>query len=176
MPPPPDLWTTPTVPVEEKIATSLAVADDGSAYVGAFDGNFYKVNASGEVEWTFEDAGLVMGKAAITGNLVIAGANISGSGRQAEGGRVFALKADKTPVWHFDTEGAVVAAPILSEDKTTAYISTYTGHIYALDVQTGSQLWHFQLPEEQKNYRCPSTGTTKTGCAYRRQAGFCTEY
>ncbi|MCW8126235.1 PQQ-binding-like beta-propeller repeat protein [Microbulbifer halophilus] len=161
MPPPPDLWTTPTVPVEEKIATSLAVADDGSAYVGAFDGNFYKVNASGEVEWTFEDAGLVMGKAAITGNLVIAGANISGSGRQAEGGRVFALKADKTPVWHFDTEGAVVAAPILSEDKTTAYISTYTGHIYALDVQTGSQLWHFQLPEEQKITAAPALAQQK---------------
>ncbi|MBB3062680.1 PQQ-binding-like beta-propeller repeat protein [Microbulbifer rhizosphaerae] len=156
LPPPPDLWTTPTVPVKEQIATSLAVAEDGSAYVGAFDGNFYKVDPSGQVAWTLEDAGLVMGKAAIANDRIIVGANIGGSGRLESQGRIYALGSDKTLRWSLDTEGAVVAGPILSPDKATAYIATYTGHIYALDAQTGEQRWHYQLPDDQKITAAPA--------------------
>ncbi|MBB3061130.1 PQQ-binding-like beta-propeller repeat protein [Microbulbifer rhizosphaerae] len=147
LPPPPDLWTTPTIPVKEQIATSLAVAEDGSAYVGAFDGNFYKVDPSGQVAWTLEDAGLVMGKVAITGDRIIVGANVSGSGRLESAGRVYALNSDKTLLWNFDTEGAVVAGPILSADKATAYIATYTGQVYALDAQNGQVHWKYSLPD-----------------------------
>ncbi|MCX2783661.1 PQQ-binding-like beta-propeller repeat protein [Microbulbifer thermotolerans] len=149
LPPPPERWTAPSIPVQEQIATSLAVADDGSAYVGAFDGNFYKVGPSGQVAWVLEDVGLVMGKAAITGDRIIVGANTGGSGHLESEGRVYALNSEKTILWSFDTAGAVVASPILSADKRNTYITTYSGHIYALDTQSGAQLWHFQLPGEQ---------------------------
>jgi len=156
LPPPPDLWTAPSIPVQEQIATSLAVAEDGSAYVGAFDGYFYKVSPSGQVEWTLENAGLVMGKAAIAGERIIVGANVSGSGRLESAGRVYALDSDKTLLWDFDTEGAVVAGPLLSADKGIAYIATYIGHIYALDTQSGERRWHYQLPEGKKITAAPA--------------------
>ncbi|MCK7598029.1 PQQ-binding-like beta-propeller repeat protein [Microbulbifer sp. CAU 1566] len=147
VPQPSELWTDPSVPVQEKIATSLAVSDDGSAYVGAFDGNFYKVNSRGEIEWTFENSGLVMGKAAISGNRIIFGANFSEGGKPASAGRVFALNSSKQPLWSFDTDGAVVAGPLLSSDSFIVYIATYSGSVYALNAQDGSSLWQLQLPD-----------------------------
>lgn len=161
LPPPPDLWTEPSIPVEEQIATSLAVADDGSAYVGAFDGNFYKVDPRGQVEWTMENAGLVMGKAAISGERVIVGANTSGSGQLEKSGRVYALAADKTLLWQFDTEGAVVAGPLLSADQAVAYIATYSGNIYALDSESGGKLWQFKLPQGQTIAASPALSGQK---------------
>ncbi|WP_105102561.1 PQQ-binding-like beta-propeller repeat protein [Microbulbifer pacificus] len=156
LPPPPPMWTAPDIPVQEKIATSLAVAEDGSAYVGAFDGNFYKVNSSGQVEWKLENAGVVMGKAVIAGDKIIVGSNFS-NGSHPEGlGRAFSLRSDKTVVWNFDTQGAVVAGPVLNIDKTTAYIATYYGHIYALNAQTGELYWDYQLPNNQKVVSSPA--------------------
>lgn len=149
LPPPPQRWTTPSIPVQDQIATSLAVADDGSAYVGAFDGNFYKVDASGQVAWILENTGVVMGKAAIAGDRIIFGANVSGSGHLDESGRVYALSPEKNLLWKFDTAGAVVAGPLLNADKSVAYVATYSGSIYALDSQSGAQLWYFQLPDKQ---------------------------
>ncbi|WP_231758685.1 PQQ-binding-like beta-propeller repeat protein [Microbulbifer elongatus] len=149
LPPPPDLWSEPSIPVPDQIATSLAVASDGSAYVGAFDGNFYKVDPRGEIEWTLEGAGVVMGKAAISGERVIVGANISGSGSLGGNGRVYALAADKSLLWQVDTDGAVVAGPLLSDDHAIIYIATYSGNIYAFNSDNGEELWRFQLPGGQ---------------------------
>ncbi|WP_418297020.1 PQQ-binding-like beta-propeller repeat protein [Microbulbifer sp. SA54] len=145
-PQPSELWTEPSVPVQEKIATSLAVSDDGSAYVGAFDGNFYKVNSRGEIEWTFENSGLVMGKAAISGDRIIFGANISESAQSGNTGRVFALSSSKQPLWSFATHGAVVAGPLMSSDDAIVFIATYSGSVYALNAQDGASLWQLQLP------------------------------
>ena len=161
VPAPPELWTEPTVPVQEKIATSLAVSDDGSAYLGAFDGNFYKVNSRGEVEWTFENSGLVMGKAAITGNQIIFGANINEAEQPERQGRVYALSSDKQPLWSFATEGAVVAGPLLSQDANIAYIVTYSGHLYALRTRDGAVMWSYVLPEDTRVTTSPALADEK---------------
>ncbi len=161
LPPPPPMWTAPDIPVQEKIATSLAVAEDGSAYVGAFDGNFYKVNSSGQVEWTLDDVGVVMGKAAIGGDLVIFGANLSGSASADNKGRVYAFNSGKQLVWSFDTEGAVVAGPLINQERTIAFVATFSGEIYALDIDTGIPLWVYRLPDNGKIASVPALSGEK---------------
>ncbi|WP_237067296.1 outer membrane protein assembly factor BamB family protein [Microbulbifer guangxiensis] len=147
--PPPQRWTTPSIPVKEQIATSLAVGGDGSAYMSTFDGHFYKVDPRGQVEWVLRDFGLVMGKASVSPERIIVGSNISGSGHQENAGRVYALSPDKTLLWQFDTEGAVLASPLLNDDQTLTYIVTYSGNIYALKSESGQQVWGFKLPAGQ---------------------------
>lgn len=144
---PPTLWEEPNLIVQENIATSLSVTEDGSAYVGAFDGNFYKINSRGEVEWTLEDTGPVMGKAVFAGDQVIFGANVSGGGRLENLGRVYAVSQDKTLKWSFDTDGAVVASPVLSADQSTVYVVSYTGNVYAINVSSGIKVWEYDLEE-----------------------------
>lgn len=148
--PPPALWSAPSIPVQEQIATSLAIGGDGSAYVGAFDGNFYKVTSSGAVAWALKDIGLVMGKAAINGSQIIMGANVGGSGHEENLGRVYALNPDKSISWKFDTKGAVVASPVLDIENNRVYVATYTGAIYALGLLSGNQIWQYELPGDQE--------------------------
>lgn len=146
VPAPPELWTAPTIPVQEHIATSLTVTDEGYAYVAGFDGSFYKVNPRGEVEWVLEDAGLVMGKAVVTGNRIIFGSNVTGRGLQGKDGMVVSLTGDKEVLWRFSTQGAVTASPLLHSDGSTVFVATHAGHVYALSVSGGEQLWHYELP------------------------------
>lgn len=146
---PPTLWEEPNLIVQENIATSLSVTEDGTAYVGAFDGNFYKINSRGEIDWTLEDTGTVMGKAVFAGDRVIFGANVSGSGRLESLGRVYAIGHDKALQWSIDTAGAVVATPTLSVDKATVYVVSYSGNVYAINIQSGNRLWEYSIPGNQ---------------------------
>lgn len=156
LPPPPPMWTEPDVPVHDKIATSLSVADDGSAYIGAFDGNFYKVNSSGQLEWALENVGIVMGKAALISDVVIIGANLTGDVQGGVVGRVYAIKKNKEELWSMDTPAPVVAAPTISEDGSTVFVITYSGDIYSINAQTGETYWTYKLPGENTIITAPA--------------------
>jgi hypothetical protein len=158
LPPEPSLWQSPAqAPLtDEKVATSLSVSPDGSSYLGSFDGNFYKLDANGELAWTLEGAGLVKGKALFAGELIIVGANVGGLTHDGGAGRVYALDADKNIRWQVDTDSAVIASPILSADGTTVFVASYGGEVLARKAANGQLLWRHQLPDGQKITATPA--------------------
>lgn len=97
-----------------------------------------------------------MGKAAISGNRIVVGANAGGNGLLESRGRVYALNTEKQLLWHFDTEGAVVAGPLMNQEKTIVFIATFSGGIYALNTETGSQIWAYQLPDGSRIASVPA--------------------
>ncbi|WP_444889447.1 outer membrane protein assembly factor BamB family protein [Microbulbifer sp. DLAB2-AA] len=140
---PPVLWESDVRPIQDKIISSLSVDDNGNSYVGAFDGKFYKIAASGQVIWKVEEVGVVVGKASILNNKILVGSN-RGGGK----GMVYALSPDSTILWAHETSGAVIAPPLVSDDKRYVYVATLTGEIYSLDINSGDLLWGATLPNK----------------------------
>ncbi|WP_444895185.1 outer membrane protein assembly factor BamB family protein [Microbulbifer sp. SSSA005] len=125
----------------DSISASLTAVNDGSVYQGSFDGNYYQFSAEGDMSWTLEDAGVVMNQAAVLGNIIFVGAN------SPEGGRVLALKPDKSVMWEIGTTSGVIASPIINTDSGILYAVTYDGTVLALDNASGNELWRYKLPD-----------------------------
>jgi hypothetical protein len=125
----------------ESISASLTAMDDGSIYQGSFDGNYYQFSAEGDMSWTLEDAGVVMNQAAVLEDIVFVGANSS------EGGRVLALKPDKSILWEVNTTSGVIASPVINTDSGILYAVSYNGTVLALNNVDGNELWRYQLPD-----------------------------
>ncbi len=48
--------------------------------------------------------------------------------------------------WKFQTEGEIVAAPVIAEG--TAFVSSADKHLYAIQLQTGKEKWRFEADDE----------------------------
>jgi len=139
---PENAWDpSPIEQVPEAISASLTVAEDGAVYLGAFDGNYYRFSPNGSLDWTLENIGVAMNKAAVSSGRVIVGT----SGKS--GGRILSLKADKSLAWEVHTPSGVVASPILNSDTSRVYVATYSGDMLGLSVADGSEQWRYTLPE-----------------------------
>ena len=122
------------------IGASLTALKDGTVYQGSFDGNYYQYSADGVMAWKLENAGVVMNQAAVADDLAFVGAN------SAEGGRVFALKPDKSLLWEAHTDSGIIASPILNADHSLVYAASYNGTILGLNAADGSEQWRYRLP------------------------------
>ncbi len=124
----------------ESIGASLTALKDGTVYQGSFDGNYYQYSADGVMAWKLENAGVVMNQAAVTDKLAFVGAN------SVKGGRVFALKPDKSLLWEVRTDSGIIASPILNADHSLVYAVSYNGTILGLNAADGSEQWRYRLP------------------------------
>lgn len=138
----------------EQVKTSITVTESGVGYVGSFDGDFHKVSSNGDVEWTYENAGVVMGKSIIVDSLVIFGAN----GNDLARGRVYALTTDMEENWIFETESSVIATPLVDEGKL--FVVTYDGVIHVIDLE-GVELMQYSLPEGAQVTATPTLSSSK---------------
>lgn len=134
----------------QSIGASLTALEDRAVYQGNFDGHYYRFSADGELSWMLEDIGVVMGQAAVSDGIAYVGAN------SAEGGRILALKADKSILWQVPTESGVIASPVLSIDHNWIFAVSYNGTVYALDAADGSEQWRYQLPEGETVNAAPA--------------------
>src|SRR3954468_7646479 len=70
----------------------------------------------------------------------------------SQGGRVFALDAKSgCVIWTFQTQGAtrtaVTIGPGQGEHRYLAYFTSIPGWLYAVDAQTGAQVWRIKMEE-----------------------------
>lgn len=158
------------VALESKIASQIAVAPDGTLYVGANDGKLYSVSKFGKVQWTF-DAGnrlnLLIGSDGViymtsVGGLLAVGADGQLKWRYSSGvmsdvapasGRdgtlyvgyqtygIAAISATGELLWSFRTTHAVRSSPSVGTDGTI-YFGSGDGHLYALNPD-GTVRWKF---------------------------------
>ncbi|WP_445364090.1 PQQ-binding-like beta-propeller repeat protein [Microbulbifer sp. ANSA003] len=134
---------SPIDQVEDAISASLTVTENGTVFLGAFDNNYYRFTPSGDLDWTLENLGIVMNKAATFGGSIYVGTN------NASGGSVVALGADKTTKWKNEMADGVIAGPVLNDDGSVLYVVTYNGSVFGLDTNSGDEVWSYQLPESE---------------------------
>ena len=70
----------------------------------------------------------------------------------SQGGRVFALDAKSgCVIWTFQTQGATRTAPVIGprqgEHRALVYFTSIPGWLYAVDAETGVQVWRIKMEE-----------------------------
>ena len=109
---------------------------DGKVYVGAFDRNYYVLDAAtGEARALFKAGGWFWSGTATDGKRLFA-PNMDG--------KLYAmdLRAGEV-IWEFDTEGAVLSTPVVVNGQVVVGSDTKT--LYVLDAERGGKVWEYPL-------------------------------
>jgi outer membrane protein assembly factor BamB len=156
-------WTAKVGPT---IKTSPALADDGTVYVASMDGKLYAIappndgQTEGAIRWTFE-----FGQHPGRSPLVIAsapppGADGIGSGASpmiapdgtiyvgANNSNLYAITPTGSLRWLYEAEREVAgiwSTAALGLDDRTLYFGANKGGIYALDCESGTLRWRFDV-------------------------------
>lgn len=113
-------------------ASSAAVANQSTLYVGAANQRFYALDIlSGFQHWQLMTPGTVTATPKLFGgNLLIAG----------QDGSITVIKLeDRKPKWVFHTAGPMFADPVVTD--TRVYLACSDRSLYCLDLETGERLW-----------------------------------
>lgn len=138
------------------IASSPAVAADGTIYVASADGLLYALNASGTLKWVYTVGSEMESSPAIAPD----GAVVVGT----LDGRVVGIRADGTLKWEFwaellpDTDSRIRSSPAIGPDGTI-YVGSGNGRLYAIDF-TGQLKWGLATPEPVDT--CPAISADGT--------------
>ncbi|MDF9745899.1 PQQ-binding-like beta-propeller repeat protein [Natrinema salsiterrestre] len=110
---------------------------DGAAFVGSWDGRFYRLDlADGTEEWSFETGRVIMSNPAIDPE---AGVVYMGS----DDNFVYALDAETgEELWSADVGGRVIGS--ITATAESILVGSYDAHLYALDRETGERRWRVE--------------------------------
>ena len=109
----------------------------GNVYVGATDGKLYSFDyVSGNRQWTYQTGGWVMSTPSATTTSVYFGSN---------DGYFYSVSLSGEGNWKFRTGEAIWSEPLIHQTSggLLAVFGSNDGNIYALDTQTGNQVWAF---------------------------------
>jgi eukaryotic-like serine/threonine-protein kinase len=139
-------WTFKT---GDAIWSSPALAGN-TIYFGNSGGNIYALNASsGKLDWQYKTGGRVMGRPTVEGSNLYA---------LSDDGNLYKLQVKSGKlVWKFDTRGGALSrdlpgpksetydylASAATVQGATVYIGSADKKLYAVDVETGREKWHF---------------------------------
>ena len=147
---------------KSRIPSSPAVADK-VVYFGAYDGNFYAIDAAtGVLKWKFQTGGerRFAGKhlhgvqpvsetmpdpfdCYLSSPVVWKGAVYFGSGD----GNIYSLNSASGALnWKFKTGDVVHASPAIADG--TLFVGSWDSYFYALDAATGKEIWRFKTGED----------------------------
>lgn len=119
------------------VRSSVAVADDGTVYIGSNEGKLYALAPDGAEEWSFETGE--------TGAGVTAAPTLAADGTLYFGcndNYVYALSSGGQQQWRFETGDDVAASPAIAADGTV-YVGSQDGNVYALNPD-GTEKWRFE--------------------------------
>lgn len=111
-----------------------AAEADGIIYAPSNDGNLYAINPEGNLIWAFETGHYIWAQPYITDDVIFVASMDH---------FVYAITKDGEEIWSTEMTGAVVGAPVLSEDESVMYVGSVGKEIAALDTSTGEKLWTF---------------------------------
>ena len=121
------------------VASSPAIGEDGTAYVGSSNGRVYAVSPTGDIKWSYATGAPVSSSPAIGRD----GTVYVGS----QDNYLYALNPDGTLRWRFWTQqgalippSAVHSSPIVTQDGRLIF-SSLAGTLYSVDATTGGLQW-----------------------------------
>jgi len=131
---------------------------DGAAFVGSWDGRFYRLDlADGSEEWSFDTGDVVMSNPAIDPDR---GVVYVGS----DSHYVYALEAATgDELWSTDVDGHVIGS--ITATAETILVGSYDTHLYALDRETGNRRWRVENRGHVTSGAIPATAGSTTPSA-----------
>ncbi|MBZ6496500.1 PQQ-binding-like beta-propeller repeat protein [Natrinema longum] len=110
---------------------------DGAAFVGSWDGRFYRLDlADGSEEWSFQTGNIVMSNPAIDPDQ---GVVYVGS----DDHHVYALDTETgDELWSANVGGRVIGS--VTATAESILVGSYDTHLYALDRATGERRWRVE--------------------------------
>jgi outer membrane protein assembly factor BamB len=113
---------------------SSAAYSSGYLYVGSYDYNVYKLNATtGAVVWTYTTGGPVYSSPTVTGGVVYVG-SLDDS--------IYAINASTgAKLWSTATDGLVESSPVVVGN--VVYVGSLDDSIYAINATTGAVMWTY---------------------------------
>jgi outer membrane protein assembly factor BamB len=130
--------------INSGVTTSPAIGSDGTIYIGAADvstnrGKLFALNRWGNLKWVFTTEQWMESSPAIADDGMI----YIGSGRE---GRVYAIHPNGREKWRFQANDGVSATPAIGQDGKI-YIGSWDLNFYALDAETGTEIWRYETGE-----------------------------
>jgi outer membrane protein assembly factor BamB len=111
-----------------------SLSEDGQLVVGSYDYNLYSLNAeSGTQNWVFPEA-----ENRYIASSLVAAENVFSP---AADEKLYSLDLNGRLQWTFSSEGEAWAKPISGDNCDCLYLPTMDHSVYAVDAQTGSQIW-----------------------------------
>lgn len=128
-------WRFPQEP-DNKVAfyATPVLADDGQLLVGDFNNTLHSLNSqSGQENWAFNQAtDRYVGSPLVKDGQIFA---------PNAGHELFALNANGSLLWEFETEGPLWGGPISESECDCIYIPSMDHHLYSVNAQSGIQEW-----------------------------------
>ncbi|MBO8140215.1 MAG: PQQ-like beta-propeller repeat protein [Thermosipho sp. (in: Bacteria)] len=116
----------------DTIYGGLAVATDGTIYIGSFDNNLYAINPDGSLKWKYQTGDYVWETSPTIGS--------DGTIYIVTSGKLFAVNSDGSLKWSYDHPfGGQAESPTIGEDGTI-YLGGAYG-FYAFNPDDGSVRW-----------------------------------
>ncbi len=116
------------------LMSSPAVADDGSVYIGSWDGKLHAFGPDGMPVWTFQSGGGIVSSPAVG----IDGTVCFGSCDRY----VYAVNADGTLKWRVETWSEVLSSPAIAPDGAV-YAASTDGGFMAITPE-GAKKWEYR--------------------------------
>lgn len=150
-------WEYPDEDSRDAQFFAQPVADNGSVYVGDYDGRLHAIDAeTGSGQWLYEPARdtLIGPLSADAKDRVISGVALSpdlaffGLGSRNV---VAVARADASEVWTFETDHGVWGTPLYLDGETSPsgepllLVSSLDHNLYALNPETGGEIWSVNL-------------------------------
>ncbi len=145
------------------IASSPAIAADGTVYVGCDDSKLYAVNADGSLKWTYTTLNAIKSSPAIglDGSVYCAVYEASSNrlvlyATSSEGDTLWVYKTDSASN---NNEGIIASSPVIGADGTIYIGSSANGLLYAINPD-GGQKWSYDT--SHYIYSSPAIGADGT--------------
>ena len=138
------------------VDSSPVIGEDGTIYVGNFEGDLCAVKPDGSLDWRYE-----------TGNGVYSGPAIGSDGTIYVGSddySIYAIYPDGWLKWQFETELYVDASPAIGADGTV-YAGSFDGSLYAVKPD-GTLRWSYEAGATvYSSAAIAGDGTVYAGCS-----------
>jgi outer membrane protein assembly factor BamB len=125
------------IEADSYVASSVAVAGDGKAYVGHHGNAVLGLDpGQAKILWTYRDRAFpYLSSAAVSGDRVFIGGNDK---------RLHCIaRGDGKSLWQFPTRGKVDGSPVVCAD--TVVVGSQDGRLYGVAVDDGAERWVYDI-------------------------------
>lgn len=116
-----------------------AAKENGIVYVPSNDGSLYALDdTDGSLLWAFTTGHYIWAQPLVTEDIIYVGSMDHS---------IYAISKNGEALWSKEMAGAVVSAPVLSQDGNVLFAGSIGKHFVAMDSASGEEIWSFEAED-----------------------------